>query len=111
MARAYFAILLSLVTLTPSLFTSTLLAQTQSKPAYHMGLGEYQCFLINTSTGKLYGISGNLVTAGVAWDAGIEGLPVQVGGGPRHHTFTDVASGMHNSLAIDEQGDVWTWGG
>jgi alpha-tubulin suppressor-like RCC1 family protein len=87
-------------------------AQTSfsATPAYLMGLGEYQCFIIKTSTGKLYGISGNLVTSGVAWDAGIEGLPVLVGGGPRHHTFTDVASGMHNSLAIDEHGDVWTWG-
>jgi alpha-tubulin suppressor-like RCC1 family protein len=75
-----------------------------------MGLGEYQCFIINNSTGKLYGISSSLVTAGVAWDAGIEGLPILVGGGPRHHTFSDVASGMHNSLAVDEHGDVWTWG-
>src|SRR6185437_4950203 len=87
-------------------------AQTSSSttPRYIVGLGEYQCFIINTSTGKLYGISGNLVTSGVAWDAGIEGLPVLVGGGPRHHRFSDVASGMHNSLAIDEHGDVWTWG-
>ena len=75
-----------------------------------MGLGEYQCFIINTSTGKLYGISSSLVTAGVVWDAGIEGLPILVGGEPRHHTFKDVASGMHNSLAVDEHGDVWTWG-
>src|SRR6185312_8037608 len=83
-------------------------AQTSSPtiPRYFMGLGEYQCFIINSSTGKLYGISGNLVTSAVAWDAGIEGLPVQVGGGPRHHRFSDVASGMHNSLAIDEHGDV-----
>ena len=85
-------------------------ASSGHPPKFLMGLGEYQCFVINTSTGRLYGISSSLVTSGVAWDAGIEGLPVQVGGGPRHHTFRDVASGMHNSLAVDEQGDVWTWG-
>lgn len=101
MSRTILVVLLSLLTVSLS---------AQPPPRYLMGLGEYQCFIINTSTGKLYGISSSLVTCGVAWDAGIEGLPVEVGGGPRHHTFTDVASGMHNSLAVDEHGDVWTWG-
>jgi alpha-tubulin suppressor-like RCC1 family protein len=78
-------------------------------PKYIMGLGEYQCFIINTSTGKLYGISNNLGTLGLNWDAGIAGLPIQVGG-VEDRSFRDVASGMHNSLAVDDHGDVWTWG-
>jgi len=76
---------------------------------YHMGLGEYQCFIINNSTGQLYGISSALVTAGVPWDAGIPGLPIRVAV-PRSLHFIDVASGLHNSLAADQNGDVWTWG-
>src|SRR5580700_6347513 len=79
-----------------------------SHPAYKLGLGEYQCFIINTATGKLYGISNNLTTAGVGWDAGIAGLPMLVGG-RKDLSFTYVASGMHNSLAVDVHGDVWTW--
>ena len=80
-----------------------------TSPRYVVGLGEYQCFIINTATGKLYGISNNLTTAGVGWDAGIAGLPMLVGG-RKDLSFTYVASGMHNSLAVDVHGDVWTWG-
>ena len=110
MGRTFQAILFYLFSLGTFTTLSAQSPTTSPVPAYLMGLGEYQCFIINTSTGKLYGISGSLVTSGVAWDAGIEGLPVLVGGEPRHHTMRDVASGMHNNLAVDEQGDVWTWG-
>lgn len=79
------------------------------KPAYIVGLGEYQCFIINTGTGKLYGVSNNLAAVGVLPDAGIPGLPVPVQV-PDSLRFIDVASGLHNSLAVDERGEVWTWG-
>ncbi len=78
-------------------------------PRYLVGPGEYQCFIINTETGKLYGISSSLVTAGVPWDAGTPGLPKRVGV-PGDVSFVDVASGLHNSLAADSAGNVWTWG-
>jgi alpha-tubulin suppressor-like RCC1 family protein len=80
-----------------------------AKPKYLVGPGEYQCFILNSATGKAYGISNNLVTAGVSWDAGIPGLPIAVGV-PDSVFFTDIASGMHNSLAVDRNGEVWTWG-
>jgi hypothetical protein len=80
-----------------------------SPPAYQLGLGEYQCFIINTATGKLYGISNNLPACGVPWDSGVPGLPVLVGV-PDTVSFVDVASGLHNSLAVDRGGAVWTWG-
>ncbi len=79
-------------------------------PKYIVGLGEYQCFILNTESGKLYGISSALVTAGVAWDAGTPGLPIRVGV-PEEVRFVDVASGLHNSLGADREGNVWTWGG
>ena len=78
-------------------------------PRYLVGPGEYQCFIINTETGRLYGISSSLVTAGVPWDSGIPGLPIRVGV-PGDVGFVDVASGLHNSLAADSAGNVWTWG-
>lgn len=92
------------------LFSFTLPSdQVMTVPKYKMGLGEYQCFIINTATGKLYGISNNLGACGVPWDSGIPGLPILVGV-PEGPGFADVASGLHNSLAADLNGDVWTWG-
>jgi alpha-tubulin suppressor-like RCC1 family protein len=93
-------------------FFSSTVAQPPSSdalPKYLVGLGEYQCFIINTATSKLYGVSSSLVTAGVNWDAGVPGLPILVGV-PPDHSFVDVASGLHNSLAADRNGEVWTWG-
>ncbi|MBS1659485.1 MAG: hypothetical protein JST68_00395 [Bacteroidetes bacterium] len=79
------------------------------KPKYIVGLGEYQCFIINTATGKLFGISSNLLACGSRFDDGTPGLPVRVAV-PDSLSFTDVASGLHNSLAVDNHGEVWTWG-
>ncbi|HXB33670.1 MAG TPA: hypothetical protein VNV35_09620 [Puia sp.] len=83
--------------------------QEQAQPKYLVGTGEYQCFIINSSTGRAYGVSNNLPAAGVPWDAGIPGLPVRVGI-PEDVFLVDIASGLHNSLAVDRNGEVWTWG-
>jgi alpha-tubulin suppressor-like RCC1 family protein len=79
------------------------------QPKYLVGLGEYQCFIINTTTGKLYGVGSNLWALGVRPDDGTPGLPVRVVV-PDSLSFIDVASGLHNSLAVDQNGEVWTWG-
>jgi len=105
MARIYYLLFLSFF----SFLAPGPPAGSALQPKYLMGLGEYQCFIINTTTGRLYGVSNNLTTAGESWDAGIPGLPVKVGV-PADLSFVDVASGMHNSLAVDGHGDVWTWG-
>jgi alpha-tubulin suppressor-like RCC1 family protein len=76
-------------------------------PKYIVGMGEYQCFLIHTSTGKLYGISSNLRLLGAGDKTGEPGLPIEVAiPGP----VRAVASGLHNSVAADHNGDVWAWG-
>jgi alpha-tubulin suppressor-like RCC1 family protein len=95
-----------------SFFSISVTGQSSSSdsiPPYLVGPGEYQCFIINTATGKLYGISSSLVTAGVEWNSGIAGLPILVGHF-QDRSFIDVASGLHNSLAVDSEGNVWTWG-
>ena len=78
-------------------------------PKYVVGLGEYQCFVLVSATGKLYGISDNMTLLGVGDNSGIPGLPVAVNV-PDSVVFRDVASGLHNSLAVDQSGGVWTWG-
>src|ERR1700733_4349358 len=98
----------SLIPLLFSFFSLSVSGQSRSVdsiPPYLVGPGEYQCFIINTCTGKLYGISSSLVTAGVEWNSGIAGLPVLVGHF-QDRSFIDVASGLHNSLAVDSEGNV-----
>jgi alpha-tubulin suppressor-like RCC1 family protein len=80
-----------------------------AQPKYLVGLGEYQCFIINTGTGKLYGVGNNIAALGVRPDDGTPGIPVPVRV-PDSLSFIDVASGLHNSLAVDNHGGVWTWG-
>jgi alpha-tubulin suppressor-like RCC1 family protein len=81
----------------------------QATPKYIVGTGEYQCFIINTATGKLYGIGSNLHLLGTGDHKGEAGLPLPVDV-PARLSFTAVASGLHNSLAVDNAGEVWTWG-
>lgn len=78
-------------------------------PRYIIGMGEYQCFIINTTNGKLYGISSNRHLLAAGDNAGEPGLPVEVAI-PSRLTVKAVASGLHNSVAVDNNGDVWTWG-
>ena len=78
-------------------------------PRYLIGCGEYQVFFINTSTGKLYGISTNMRLLARGDNDGEPGLPVMVAI-PRNRTIKAVASGLHNSIAVDNNGEVWTWG-
>jgi alpha-tubulin suppressor-like RCC1 family protein len=74
-----------------------------------VGTGEYQCFILNTATGKLYGISGNLRLLAIGDNSGQPGLPIEVAI-PSHLTVKAVASGLHNSVAVDNNGEVWAWG-
>jgi alpha-tubulin suppressor-like RCC1 family protein len=69
--------------------------------------GEYQCFFIDENK-KLYGVGTNLRTLGVN-GTGIPGttLPVAV---PSNLTFNTAAAGLHGGAAVDNNGNVWTWG-
>src|SRR5258708_6602474 len=78
-------------------------------PKYIVGTGEYQCFILNTTTGKLYGISGNLRLLATGDRNGEPGLPIEVAI-PSPLTVKAVASGLHNSVAVDNNGEVWAWG-
>jgi alpha-tubulin suppressor-like RCC1 family protein len=107
-----FALLLIFIVGTGPLFMSFLEGPGNPwplKPKFVLGLGEYQCFIINTETGKLYGISNNLSTLGLGSNGGIPALPSPVAV-PDDLSFRAVASGLHNSLAVDHNGEVWTWG-
>ncbi len=108
MTRTLCILLLYIISL-PASGQTPIPASGPAPPKYLVGPGEYQCFIINSSTGRAYGISNNLSTAGVPWDAGIPGLPVPVGI-PENVFLVDIASGLHNSVAVDRNGEVWTWG-
>lgn len=78
-------------------------------PLYTIGMGEYQCFIIRQETGRLYGISSNLRLLATGEEGGEPGLPLPVAI-PSSLRIVAVASGLHNSLAVDNNGEVWTWG-
>ena len=69
--------------------------------------GEYRSFFIDQNK-RLYGVGSNLRTLGVN-NTGTPGstLPVAV---PSNLTFNTVAAGLHNGAAVDNKGNVWTWG-
>ncbi|MBS1602623.1 MAG: hypothetical protein JST42_08135 [Bacteroidetes bacterium] len=83
--------------------------QQVALPRYMIGCGEYQVFFLNTSTGKLYGISSNMRLLARGDNDGEPGLPAMVAI-PRNLRIKAVASGLHNSAAVDNNGEVWTWG-
>ncbi|HTI09459.1 MAG TPA: hypothetical protein VL832_12910 [Puia sp.] len=84
-------------------------ASSAAVPKYTVGMGEYQCFILNNTTGKLYGISSNLRLIATGDNSGEPGLPILVAI-PPPLTVKAVASGLHNSVAVDNNGEVWTWG-
>lgn len=88
---------------------SAAVPKTAATPKYIVGTGEYQCFIINNATGKLYGISSNMRLLATGDNGGQPGLPALVAI-PDHLSIKAVASGLHNSLAVDNNGEVWTWG-
>src|SRR5229473_6338034 len=63
-------------------------------PKYTVGMGEYQCFIINNITGKLYGIGSNTRLLATGDNNGEPGLPIAVAI-PSHLTIKAVASGLH----------------
>jgi len=76
-------------------------------PKILVATGEYQVFYIDQNK-KLYGIGTNLRTIGNN-GAGTPGAitPVAV---PSSLTFISAASGLHGGAAIDNSGNVWSWG-
>ena len=90
-------------------FTGCYAQQKSVPPKYIIGCGEYQCFLLPTATGRLYGISSNLRLLAIGDNGAIPGVPSLVDI-PAERTVKAVASGLHNSVAVDDNGEVWTWG-
>ena len=61
---------------------------------YIIGAGEYDCYIINTSTHKVYNTAG--------------GVPYLVPGQPT--VVTAVAGALHHACCLDDQGNVYCWG-
>src|SRR5579872_4568471 len=72
-----------------------------------VGPGEYQCYFIEKSTGKLYGLSATPEAVGA--EGGIPETPMLVAV-PPDRRIVSVASGLHHSVAADDHGNVWAWG-
>jgi alpha-tubulin suppressor-like RCC1 family protein len=70
--------------------TSVSVAQT---PKYLVGTGEYNCFILNTSTHRAYDVA--------------NGLPKLVPG-PTY--VTAVAAALHHYAMLDNAGNMWCWG-
>ncbi|MES1159164.1 MAG: hypothetical protein ABUM51_00260, partial [Bacteroidota bacterium] len=69
--------------------------------------GEYQCFFIDQNK-KLYSVGTNLRTQGVNGN-GTPGATLAVAV-PSNLTFKTAAAGLHGGAAVDNNGNVWTWG-
>ncbi|HLI93968.1 MAG TPA: hypothetical protein VKU83_10175, partial [Puia sp.] len=76
-------------------------------PKWIVGTGEYQCYFIETSTGKLYGLSAAAGAVGAEDGVPETPMPVAV---PSDRRTVSVASGLHHSVSADDHGDVWAWG-
>jgi alpha-tubulin suppressor-like RCC1 family protein len=72
-----------------------------------VGPGEYQCYFIESKTGKLYGLSASADAVGA--EGGTPETPMRVAV-PADRRTVYVASGLHHSVAADDHGDVWAWG-
>jgi len=72
-----------------------------------VGTGEYQCYFIETSTGKLFGLSA--AAGAVGAEDGVPETPMRVAV-PEDCRIVAVASGLHHSLAADSRGNVYAWG-
>lgn len=77
------------------------------QPKWIVGPGEYQCYFIETRTGKLYGLSAAKEAVGA--EDGVPETPMRVAV-PEGRRIVTVASGLHHSLTADSIGDVWAWG-
>jgi alpha-tubulin suppressor-like RCC1 family protein len=77
------------------------------QPKWIVGTGEYQCYFIETRTGKLYGLSAAKEAVGA--EEGVPETPMLVAV-PEGRRIVAVASGLHHSLTADSLGDVWAWG-
>lgn len=75
-----------------------------------IALGEYQMFFI--VKGKVRALGSNRADeAGFDKDHGSIPIPAQIITVPKEINFTDVACGGYHSLALDDSGHVWAWGG
>ncbi|HEY4109284.1 PKD domain-containing protein [Puia sp.] len=73
------------------LFSTPSFSQT---PKYFIGPGEYNCFIINNATHKLYDVAGGPAAL-------VPGQPSVV---------TNVAGALHHQCLLDDQGNVYCWG-
>jgi alpha-tubulin suppressor-like RCC1 family protein len=78
-----------------------------TQPKWIIGTGEYECYFIESKTGKLYGLSASPEAVGA--EGGTPETPMLVAV-PADRRIISVASGLHHSLAADDRGEVWAWG-
>src|ERR1700761_2552423 len=75
-----------------------------------LALGEYQMFFI--VKGKVRALGSNRADeAGFDKDHGSIPIPAQLITVPKEVNFTDAACGGYHSMALDDTGHVWAWGG
>jgi len=72
-----------------------------------VGTGEYEIFYLMDGTIYGYGSPGLLGLGNNPTEIAIPPVPIATPSGLK---FVDVQGGMHQSLALDQNGHVWTWG-
>ncbi len=72
-----------------------------------VGTGEYETFYLKD--GVIYAYGGGSATLGLGSYQGIS-IPPRPIATPAGLKFLDVQGGLHQSMAIDENHKVWTWG-
>ncbi|HTI09458.1 MAG TPA: T9SS type A sorting domain-containing protein [Puia sp.] len=87
--------------------TATTTSPTSSTAKIFVAPGEYQCFFIDQNK-KLFSVGTNLRTQGVN-ATGTPGATLAVAV-PSTLTFKTAAAGLHGGAAVDNNGNVWTWG-
>jgi alpha-tubulin suppressor-like RCC1 family protein len=76
-------------------------------PFTKIGTGEYETEVLADGVIYGYGAGGTLIGQGSYQGLCIPARPIDV---PAGTTFIDVQGGLHQSIALDSTGHVWTWG-
>jgi len=82
---------------------------TVSKPSLFVATGEYITYLlpVSPSGGQIFALGTASQWLGIAGAIAVPPVSIDV---PSTARFIDVQGGLHQSLAIDTNGAVWTWG-
>jgi alpha-tubulin suppressor-like RCC1 family protein len=84
-------------------------AYSQSTPPTIVAPGEYQVFFIKTATNTAYSIGGAVATVGIGSNTGAVGTAIPMAF-PAGTQIKQIASSLHNGIAIDMNANAWFWG-